>query len=149
MQGLIVKDNKYILNVDERVISEGKDNSSNLVYNNIIGINSDGSTANTRITSDRVSSLLSKTFIQRYNTDNSNNNISLKSTIENKEKTINIIKHNIDSSILSLNKEFIVKYEDKDKEYTGNYILINKKEIFSREEEHFCITIVITLAKVK
>ena len=149
MQGLIVKDNKYILNVDESVISEGKDNSSNLVYNNIIGINSDGSTASTRIISDRVSSLLSKTFIQRYNTDNSNNNISLKSTIENKEKTINIIKHNIDSSILSLNKEFIVKYEDKDKEYTGNYILINKKEIFSREEEHFCITIVITLAKVK
>ena len=149
MQGLIVKDNKYILNVDESVISEGKDNSSNLVYNNIIGINSDGSTASTNITSDRASSLLSKTFIQRYNTDNSNNNISLKSTIENKEKTINIIKHNIDSSILSLNKEFIVKYEDKDKEYTGNYILINKKEIFSREEEHFCITIVITLAKVK
>ena len=149
MQGLIVKDNKYILNVDESVISEGKDNSSNLVYNNIIGINSDGSTASTRIISDRVSSLLSKTFIQRYNTDNSNNNNSLKSTIENKEKTINIIKHNIDSSILSLNKEFIVKYEDKDKEYTGNYILINKKEIFSREEEHFCITIVITLAKVK
>ena len=149
MQGLIEKDNKYILNVDESVISEGKDNSSNLVYNNIIGINSDGSTASTRIISDRVSSLLSKTFIQRYNTDNSNNNNSLKSTIENKEKTINIIKHNIDSSILSLNKEFIVKYEDKDKEYTGNYILINKKEIFSREEEHFCITIVITLAKVK
>ena len=149
MQGLIVKDNKYILNVDESVISEGKDNSSNLVYNNIIGINSDGSTASTRIISDRVSSLLSKTFIQRYNSDNSNNNNSLKSTIENKEKTINIIKHNIDSSILSLNKEFIVKYEDKDKEYTGNYILINKKEIFSREEEHFCITIVITLAKVK
>lgn len=149
MEGLLVEDDKYILNVDESVISEGKNNSSNLVYNNIIGINSDGTKASTNITSDRASSLLSKTYIQRYNTDNSNNNKSLKSTIENREKSINIIKHNIDSSILSLNKEFIVKYEDKDDEYTGNYILINKKEIFSREAEHFCITIVITLAKVK
>ena len=149
MQGLLVEDNRYILNVDETNISEGKNNSANLVYNNIIGINSDGSKASTSINSDRASSLLSKTYIQRYNTDNSNNNNSLKSTIENKEKSINIIKHNIDSSILSLNKEFIIKYEDKDKEYTGNYLLINKKEIFSREAEHFCITIVITLAKVK
>lgn len=149
LEGLIVEEDRYILNVDESAISEGKNNSSNLVYNNIIGINSDGTKASTNITSDRVSSLLSKTYIQRYNTDNSNNNNSLKSTIENKEKSINIIKHNIDSSILSLNKEFIIKYEDKDKEYTGNYLLINKKEIFSREAEHFCITIVITLAKVK
>lgn len=148
LQGLEIIDNKYVISVDDANVITQKDNSSNLVFNNLIGINSDGSKSSTTITSDRQK-LLTKTQIQRYNNDNTNNNISTKSTIENREKVINIIKHNLDTSILTINKQYIINYKNKDEEYTGQYLLLKKKEVFSREETHFCITNVLTLSKIK
>lgn len=148
LQGLDIVDERYVITVDDKNVIPKKDNSSNLIFNNLIGVNSDGSTNSTAINSSRTD-LLTKTQIQRYNNDNQNNNNSIKSSIENRERILNIIKHNLDTSILTINKQYIINYQDKDEEYTGNYILLKKKEIFSREEDHFCITDALTLSKVK
>ena len=147
LQGMSVEDSKYKITVDELDIIIQKDDSTSVLYNNIIGIDSSGSKVNTDISSDRTS-MLSKTVIYRYNTDNTNNNHSLKSSIENTEKIINIVKNNLDTSIFTINKEYIINYHNNE-DYNGNFILLKKKEIFSKEEDHFAITNLFTFSKVK
>lgn len=75
--------------------------------------------------------------------------ISLKESIEDTSVILNVTKSEIDSSLLTPNKEYIIKnYEDM-REYDGRYLLSYKKEIFINQNEDFISSTAFGLRKVR
>lgn len=74
-------------------------------------------------------------------------------TIDNNSKSvitsINMIVKHIDSSVITLNKEYYIRNEDLNfKNNDGKYILTHKKEIYMRENEHFILNTNLGLKKI-
>ena len=61
---------------------------------------------------------------------------------------INISRSDMDTSILTPNKEFIVKNYEENKQYDGRYLLSYKKEIMTQQGEDFISNVVFGLRKV-
>lgn len=145
-QGLEVDNDigRYIVDVDEIDTTLQKDNGTTTLYNKIVGIDNSGQTYSEDISSDRTQ-LVSKTSIQR--TKNLNNVSSLRSSIENKAKVVNFIKNNLDSSIFTINREYIINHYKEDT-YNGNYILTRKRELLLKETDNFIMSTILTFSQV-
>jgi hypothetical protein len=146
VQGLNVDttQQRYLVDVDEIDTTFDRNTATTTLYNNVIGINNSGETYVETLDSDR-SSAVNKTTIQR--TKNLSNVTSLTASIKNKERIINIVKNNLDSSIFTINREYIITHY-KETEYNGNYLLIRKREVLLKEADNFIMSNILTFSKV-
>ena len=146
VQGLEIDNDKgkYIVDIDEIDTTFQIDTGTTTMYNNIVAINNKGEVSSENISSGREQ-LISKTTIQR--TENLNNATSLKASIQNKERIINIVKNNLDTSIFTMNRQYTINHY-KEKDYSGNYLLVRKRELFVRETTNFIMSNVFTFSKV-
>ena len=73
----------------------------------------------------------------------------LKDSIENSVLLFHVTKTEIDSSLITPNKEYIVRNYPLLSEYNGRYVISYKKESFVKQGEEFISSIIFGLRKVK
>ena len=72
------------------------------------------------------------------------NNISY--SVESANVTITIVKNDLDASLFTLNKEYIINDPVHDS-YAGHYILLQVKQLFIKQNENFIMSTVLKFKK--
>lgn len=138
----------YIINIDSEnttiEINEDKEKS----YNKIVGITANGKVSeyDLNIPKNKLSS--EKIQIKRINNENTRSIESYKRKIEGTSVLLNIVKTEIDATMIVPNKQFIVKNCDEYSNYDGKYILVYKKEVLLLQEGVYISATSFGLAKV-
>ena len=71
-------------------------------------------------------------------------------SVNNSAIQLLIQKTDLDSSVITMNKEFIIKTDDvydKDR-YNGRYILTRKRELYLRQDENFVMNTMLLFEKL-
>lgn len=140
--------NKYVLNISRANLNFTKNNATNKLVNQITTIDSEG----TAITKDiegntiKTTSLMNK-IVNLSNADkNAINNIT--SGYELNNIFISITKNDLDASIFTMNKEYIVNLDEEHSEYSGRYLLSAVKQFFIKQNDYFVMTTILMLKKI-
>ena len=88
------------------------------------------------------------TFVRVPN-DNPNMIKNIKANIENNTANLTINKNNIDTSLFTLNKEYVVRNFDSHSNRDGHFLLIKKKDVFLREAKEFTLNSIIDFTQTK
>lgn len=83
------------------------------------------------------------------NNDNPNKIKAIQKEIELKGTTFSITKDNIDNSVITLNKEYLVNNISSRTEQNGRYLLRRKQEIYIREGDLFICRTIMDFTKIK
>lgn len=79
------------------------------------------------------------TKIIRINDDNANMIKNIKAGIENKANKLTLNKNSLDTSVFTINKEYIIKNYEAHSNKDGRFILNRKVDIFLREDDKFLL----------
>lgn len=139
----------YVMTVDSLDTHMDIDTVRNKEYNSIMGINNSGETyttaLDTKTSSDKEKVYLYRTFGDddpRYEVSN------LKTEIDSSSVVLQLTRTEIDSSIITPNKEYIVQNYREFQEYNGRYILVSKKEVYIQQENEFVSNTLLVFKKV-
>ena len=114
--------------------------------NNIITINSNGDHNEKTLNSSNTKTTLFSKIINLSTKDNNFiNNITNEMDISNTMATV--IKKDIDPSIFTLNREYIITDRNNPKR-SGRYLLYSIKEIYSREDSTYTLTAILQFKKL-
>jgi hypothetical protein len=80
--------------------------------------------------------------------DNANMLKNIKSEIENNKNTITLYKQDMDVSIFNINKKYIIHNYDGHSDQDGLFLLDKRVYIFTREDDRFLNTCLLTFSKV-
>lgn len=145
-QGMTVDNftNSYVIDVDANDTEVFKDEDTVRSKNIIIGVDNDGNTRKSIIDEEESTDKIS---VERINNNNLNKvDLAVK---ELKNSTIiNIIKSDLDTSAITINKQYLIKNYIDLRENDGKYLLIRKREIFTREGDEFVVTNLLTMKKI-
>lgn len=117
---------------------------------NIVKVYNDGSTTNVKINKESKSSSTNTIYKRDYSYKegvNSINSLGTKIDAEKYNVTLTFSKENIDPSLITPNKEYIVKTTSYP-EYNGRYILFEKQVVLKKENDEYIPTTSILLRKV-
>lgn len=145
-QGIFIDklNNRYEINVDATDVDVFKDKDTIKSTTSIIAVDSEGNTNKANISESDVD----KVYLKRIN--NSNLEYINNQADKLKDLTIvNVVKNELDTSLITMNKEYILKNYKDMKDNDGRYILNRKREIYTRDEESFVLTCVLTLEKIE
>ena len=92
----------------------------------------------------KVTSTINQIMNISNNDQNVINNISY--SVESANVTITIVKNDLDASLFTLNKEYIINDPVHDS-YTGHYILLQVKQLFIKQNENFIMSTVLKFKK--
>lgn len=148
----IVMDHKnkaYILNINGNNTLADIKKSEDKIFNTIMGIDSYGNTRELSLNIPRTEKSSDKIRLERVPSDNMDYLDYLKYNIENSVLMFNVTKTEVDSSLITPNKEFIVRNYPNFSEYNGRYVLSYKKEIFINQNGTFISSIIFGLRKIK
>ena len=139
----------YILNVnaDNTIMNIKK--SEEKIFNKVMGVDSYGNTRELELNIPRSEGSSDKLRLERVPLDNMDYTDYLKDTIENTSMIFTITKTEVDSSLITPNKEYVVRNYPTLEEYNGRYVLSYKKEIFLNQNDNFISNIVFGLRKIK
>ena len=139
----------YVMTVDSLDTHMDIDIVRNKEYNTIMGIGNSGQTytaaLNIKGESDKEKLLLYRTFDDedpRYKVNN------MKTEIDGSSVVLQLTRTEIDSSIITPNKEYIVQNYREFQEYNGRYILVSKKEVYIQQENEFVSNTLLVFKKV-
>lgn len=139
----------YVMTVDSLDTHMDIDTVRNKEYNSIMGINNSGETyttaLDTKTSSDKEKVYLYRTFDDddpRYEVSN------LKTEIDSSSVVLQLTRTEIDSSIITPNKEYIVQNYREFQEYNGRFILVSKKEVYIQQENEFVSNTLLVFKKV-
>lgn len=143
-----IENDAYVINVDsDRTTIDIRDTIEKS-YNKIVGITSNGKVSQYDLDIPRNKYSDEKVQLQRINNENTRSIESAKRKIERNTIVLNIVKTEIDSSMITPNKKFVVKNCKENRQYDGKYILIYKKEILLAQDNKFTAAMSFGLAKV-
>lgn len=148
----IITDSKnkvYILNINANNTSMQVKKSEDKIFNKIIGVTSYGDTKELDLNIPRTEGSSDKIRLERVPHDNMEYIDYLKDKIENDTILFSVTKTEVDTSLITPNKEFVVRNYPTFSEYNGRYVLAFKKEIFANQNENFINSIIFGLRKVK
>ena len=118
---------------------------SNKSKNIIRGTTSTGSTSETL--SNNASYSDTKVHNVRINNDNDHMMENIKSGYNSSNVFVNITKNNLDSTVFSINKKYLINHVDNYKEFNGSYILSRKRELYVREDDTFILDMIMNFRK--
>lgn len=139
----------YMLNVSATYATLAQNSVTDKTYSSIAGISTSGATSKEQLN-------IAKDSIIKPNTSNiriSNNNTKLitnmKVAAQNNSTIISINKNKIDGSVFTINKVYYINTDDVyGKEFSGNYLLSAKKEVYMQEGEGLAMSIMLYFKKV-
>lgn len=143
-QGIFIDrlNKRYVINVDATDVDVFRDKDTIKSTTSIIAVDSEGNVNKADISKDDVE----KIYLKRIN----NSNLKYIDNQVDRLKDlniVNIVKNELDTSLITINKEYIIKNYKDMRENDGKYILNRKREIYTREGEDFILTCVLTLVK--
>lgn len=151
MEGMITNRdiNAYVLNVSGTFCKIANSYMANRGYNEYAATNTIGETSSVNISDNSGTELTNKKTLLRL--PNGNNEIL--STIENENKlrniSISISSTKVDSTIFTPNKKYMINTDKSHgTEYTGQYLLTNRKDIYVPEGEGLNLNINLTFNKL-
>ena len=143
-----IDNDSYVITIDSSDTSIDINTIKEKRYNKIIGVTTDGKVSqhNLNIPKNKLST--EKVQIQRVNNENTRSISAKRKLIERSNVILNIVKTEIDSSMITPNKEYIVKNVKENRKYDGKYLLLYKKEILLKQEGIFISGMSFGLAKI-
>ena len=73
---------------------------------------------------------------------------NLKRQIEDKSIYVNIVKTELDSSIFTINRQYIIRNFDTLGRNTGKFLLSRKREVYTLDNDNFILSCVLTFRKI-
>lgn len=135
--------NSYIIDMDTNDIEIYKDKNIELSRNTLIGVDNEGNIKKASISNNNIE----KVKIERITNNNLEKIDQIKEDISS-NTIINIHKVDLDSSVITINKQYIVKNYINLRENDGTYLLSRKREIYIREGDDFILSAILTLKKI-
>lgn len=86
--------------------------------------------------------------IIRINNDNANQIKNIKATMENKANKLTLNKNDLDTSVFTMNKEYVVKNYDAHSNKDGKFLLNRKVEIYMRQDDKFILNTMLEFDKL-
>ena len=141
-----LKAGKYTIGIDASKVEYVKNNVTNKIVNKVTVINSKGDVFEQDIEDNKakVTSTINQIMNISNNDQNVINNISY--SVESANITITIVKNDLDASLFTLNKEYIINDPVHDS-YAGHYILLQVKQLFIKQNENFIMSTVLKFKK--
>lgn len=138
----------YIINIDSDNTTIEINDDKEKSFNKIIGVTTNGNVSeyDLNIPKNKLSS--EKVKIKRVNNENTRSIESYKRKIEGASVLLNIVKTEIDATMIVPNKQFIVRNCEEYRKYDGKYILAYKKEVLLLQEGIYISGTTFGLAKV-
>lgn len=143
------KNNLCIIDIDESDCEIADNHIMGKSYSKLSAVNASGSTIDKVVTDMSSSYINEKIKNIRLCNDNLNLLNTMISSINSSSIQILVQKTDIDSSILTINKEYMIQANDVyDKEkYNGKYILTRKRELYVRGSEEFTMDTMLLFEK--
>lgn len=147
--GMIVdeRNGKYSISINNANVSYNKNHITNKMMNSITVIDSLGNVTQKDIYNNKigVTGKMNK-IVHVSNTDgNVVNNLS--STVESNNVVITVIKNDLDASIFTINKEYIIT-DPIHGEYAGRYILVSNKQLFIKQMDYYTMVVILKFRKI-
>lgn len=147
--GIEMDDNSksYILHIDALNTSMNINTVQNKEYNSIIGISSTGDIKKVHlknINNDKTD----RAMIQRIYNDNMDYIENLRHEMDSSSVILQITRTEMDGSLFTPNKEYLINNYREYKEYNGKFILSYKKEVILQQDTEFMSDMIIGLRKV-
>ena len=148
--GMIVdkRNGKYIVNVPLANVNFTKNNITNKMVNKITTIDSSGNVEEKTIEGNdtRVTSMMNKIVNLSNNDQNAINNIAADYELNN--VFLSITKNDLDASIFTMNKEYIITMDEDHEEYSGRYLLSAVKQFFVKQNDYCVMTTILMFKKI-
>lgn len=153
IQGMTIdKDNGfYQIECDGADCELADNHVSDKTFNKISATDSSGNKSDKELINRSDKSIISKkTRAVRVQNDNTGLLDNMVSSSDTQAVQLLVQKTNIDSSVLTLNKEYNIKADEvyKSDKYNGKYILSRKRELYMREDENFVMNVMLLMEKV-
>lgn len=150
VQGMEIdkKQKTYFIDVDARDVSVFQDEATDKTYNTIIGIGSDGKYNKVKLATENIDLSIEKTRIERLPNNNLKIINNIKRQIEDKSICVNIVKTELDSSIFTINRQYIIRNFDTLGRNTGKFLLSRKREIYTLDNDNFILSSILTFKKI-
>lgn len=139
LQGMDIQNNAYLIEVDANNIHYEQDKATNITMDKIMTIDSEG---NYSVTGEGT-----KTKIVRTTNNNLNKGHIQKTEIDNTSFIITILKTELDSSVLTINKNYIIKNYKPLKDKDGNFLLSRKREVYTPDDGNYILATMMYLRK--
>ena len=129
-------------------ISDPAYNISAQNYTKIVGIDADGNRVDYYID---ITGKGNKTATKVINVDNNNLLFikNLASQYKSSATTVHFSKNDLDSSVITMNKEYMLKFRGNNSNKTGRYILNRKREYYVQDDGKFRMSTTLSLNKVE
>lgn len=142
-EGMETKDGSYYIYVNPADTHITVNKGTEKVANQLVVVGDDG---DVNFVDLDINNSIDSTLKQSF--QRGENPILYKNMLESNTIVIELVKENIDSLVLTPNKEYILKNYDDYAEYNGRYTLIYKKEVIKNVNGDFGISISLGLRKV-
>ena len=148
--GMVVdsRNGKYIMDIPLANLNFTKNNVTNKMINKITTIDASGNVITKEIESNdtNVTTAMNKIVNLSNNDQNAINNITADYELNN--VFLSITKNDLDASIFTINKEYIINLDEDHEEYNGRYLLSAVKQFFVKQSEYFVMTTILQFKKV-
>ena len=135
----------YVMQVDALDTNVSIDIVRNKEFNAIVGVDTFGDSETvdlfTNIDDQKEKVLLSRVYNLRYLEN-------VKAQIDNGTVVLQLKRTEIDSSIITPNKEYIIKNYREYSEYNGRYILSSKRDVYLQQNNEFISNTILTFRKM-
>lgn len=140
--------NVYKIMIDANEHKVYKDNVSDKSYTKITGVSASGQTKTVSINSGKNVSFSNKTKYVRVPGENLGLIDNMKYSAEISTTLVSITKSNIDNSIMTLEKIYMLKNFKQNAYLDGQYLLSRKREIYIKTNNYFNCETVLDFRKI-
>ena len=142
-EGMEIKNNAYYIHINPANTSISENKSTDKITNQMVFISNEGNIDYVDLNINNNEDATVKQSIIR-----GENAILYKNIMESNTIVIELSKENLDSNILTPNKEYILNNYENYADYNGNYTLLSKKEIIVNKQGEFVLSVGLALRKV-
>ena len=137
----------YMIYVDAPATTMNTDTADNVEYNSIIGISSSGEITKVSLNND-TDGKGDRPLIQRVYNDNTRMIENLKHEMDSTSIVLQINKTELDGSLFTPNKEYMVRNYSTYKMYDGRFMISFKKEVMVKDGINYISSMIIGLRKI-
>lgn len=149
-QGLIVDDDNscYRIFLPVTYTKFTKNPFTKRLVTNVTSLTSSGEVSSKNILENITKNNTAKTKLFITKTSNPNIASNIESGLQNRNITLDINKPDLDASLFTVNKEYIIRNQVHP-EYDGKYLIQNVKQVFLKQDNKFKMSTLIRFAKIE
>ena len=142
-----LKSGKYTIGIDASKVEYNKNHVTNKLVNKVTVINAKGEVFEQELEENKIKT--TGTINQVMNVSNNDQNVinPISNNIESGNITLSLVKNDLDASLFTINKEYIIRDPLHDS-YSGRYILTQSKQLFIKQNENFIMSTILSFKKV-